>query len=108
MLVLLGQATPVMIRKSRAGHVVETAAQRGWDKLKNGELLAVAEAAGFQVFITPDKNIRDQQNLAERSMAIIVLGNAQWPALRHHVQLVVSAVNLAVPGSYHVVEIPKK
>lgn len=55
MLVLLDQATPVMIRKSLAGHGVETAAQRGWDKLKNGELLAVAEAVGFQVFITPDK-----------------------------------------------------
>jgi hypothetical protein len=37
---------------------VETAAQRGWDKLKNGELLKAAEDAGFEVLVTPDKNIR--------------------------------------------------
>jgi hypothetical protein len=42
------------------GHTVETAAQRGWDKLKNGELLEVAEQSGFEVLVTPDKNIRYQ------------------------------------------------
>lgn len=106
MLVLLDQATPVLIRKFLVGHKVETAAQRGWDRLKNGDLLSAAEAAGFEVFVTPDKNIRYQQNLANRSIAIIVLSNAQWPILRHHVQLVVSTVNTAKPGTYCEVEIP--
>jgi hypothetical protein len=58
-------------------HQVETAAQRRWDKLKNGELLKTAEDTGFDVFITPHKNGRYQQNLALRKIAIIVLGNAQ-------------------------------
>src|SRR5437016_7865604 len=63
MLVLFDQSTPVPIRPSLKGHTVETAWQRGWDKLKNGDLLRAAEEAGFEVLVTPDKNIRYQQNL---------------------------------------------
>jgi hypothetical protein len=105
MLVLFDQGTPVPIRPFLVGHTVETAAQRGWDRLKNGELLE-AEGAGFEVLVTPDKNIRYQQNLALRRIALVVLGNAQWPGLRRHVELVVNAVNAAQPGSYILVDIP--
>jgi len=107
MLVLFDQVTPVPIRKFLAGHVVQTTAQRGWDELKNGELLKAAEAAGFEVFLTPDKNVRFQQNLATRGIAVVVLGNPQWPVLRRHVELVVAAVNAATPGTYVEVEIPE-
>jgi hypothetical protein len=106
MLVLFDQGTPVPIRKFLKGHVVETTAQRGWAKLKNGELLKAAEAAGFEVFLTPDKNIQYQQNLAIRTIAVIVLGNPQWPALRQNVDRVVAAVSAARPGTYVEVEIP--
>ena len=71
-----------------------------------GELLAEAEAAGFDLLVTTDKNIRQQQNLTGRRIAIVVLGNPQWPVLRLHVQQVVSAVNVATPGSFLVVDIP--
>ena len=106
MLVLLDQGTPVPIRRFLIGHTVETAAQRRWDKLTNGELLKVAEEAGFELLVTPDKNIRYQQNLRVRTIAIVVLGNPQWPALRPHVERVVAAVNTATPGSYTEVQIP--
>ena len=106
MLVLFDQSTPVPIRPSLKGHTVETAWQRGWDKLKNGDLLKAAEEAGFEVLVTPDKNIRHQQNLRNYTIAIIVLGNPQWPVLRHHVDRVVAAVNAAKPGTYCEVEIP--
>jgi len=107
MLVLFDQGTPVPIRKFLKGHVVQTTAQREWDKLKNGDLLKAAEAAGFEVFLTPDKNIRYQQNLAPHTIAIVVLGNPQWPLLRRHVDQVVAAVNAARPRSYVEVEIPE-
>ena len=55
------------------GHVVETAYERGWSSLKNGELIAAAESAGFEVFVTTDKNLKYQQNFVGRSMAIVVL-----------------------------------
>lgn len=106
MLVLFDQATPVPIRKFLKGHTVQTAAQRGWDKLKNGELLIAAENAGFDVFLTPDKNIRHQQNLNALKIAIVVLGTAQWPTLRRYVDRVVSAVNAAKPGTYCEVDVP--
>jgi hypothetical protein len=107
MLVLFDQGTPVPIRKFLKGHVVQTTAQRGWEELKNGELLKAAEEAGFEVFLTPDKNMCYQQNLAIRTIALVVLGNPQWPVLRQHVDRVVAAVNAATPGAYVEVEIPE-
>ncbi len=94
------------IRAYLRGHSVTTAFQQGWDRLKNGELLAAAEQAGFDLFLTTDRNMRYQQNLAARAIAIIVLGQQQWPHVRLHVQRVVDAVNTAEPGSFVEVEIP--
>jgi hypothetical protein len=79
---------------------------QGWDKLKNGDLLTAAENAGFEVFLTTDKNIRYQQDLTRRKIAIVVLGRQQWPQLRAHVQSIVEAVNEATLGSYIEVDIP--
>lgn len=108
MLVLFDQATPVPLRPFFKGHKVATAFQRGWDKLKNGDLLKAAQEAGFEVLVTPDKNIQFQQNLMNYTIAIVVLGNPQWPVLRHHVDRVVTAVNAAKPGTYCEVEIPER
>ena len=80
----------------------------GWDRLTNGELLVAAEENGFDLLLTTDKNIRYQQNLTGRKIAVVVLGNAQWPVLRLHVQAVVEAVNAATPGSYFEVDIPDR
>ena len=67
-----------------------------------------AEDTGFDVLVTPDKNIRYQQNLTVRTIALVVLGNPQWPMLRLHVDRVVAAVDAARPGSYTEVEIPER
>ena len=106
MRVLFDQATPVPIRPFLVGHTVRTAAQQQWDTLKNGDLLTVAEQAGFEVFLTTDRNMRFQQNMAGRTIAVVVIGVQQWPALQPHVALVVAAVNAATPGSVVEVEIP--
>src|SRR5579863_8366661 len=98
MRVLFDQATPVLIRAYLEGNDVRTAAQQGWDTLKNGELLAAAEADGFDVLLTTDKNMPYQQNLAGRRIAVVVLGQQQWPSLRPHVGRVVEAINAATPG----------
>src|ERR1035437_3842558 len=108
MLIIFDRATPVPIRPYLEGHTVRTAAQQGWDKLRNGDLSTAAEDAGFDILLTTDKNMRYQQNLAGRKIAIVVLGQQQWPQLRPHVQRVVETVNAATPGSYAEVEIPFK
>ncbi|NOT27099.1 MAG: hypothetical protein HOP16_13445 [Acidobacteria bacterium] len=82
------------------------AGQQHRDTLKNGELLTVAEHAGFDVFLTTDKNMRYQQNMTGRTIAVVVIGVQQWPALQPHVALVVAAVNTATPGSFIEVDIP--
>ncbi|HEV2688806.1 MAG TPA: hypothetical protein VGV35_09635 [Bryobacteraceae bacterium] len=106
MQILFDQATPVPLRQHLAGHNVRTAAQQGWDKLRNGDLLTEAEKAGFEMLLTTDKNMRYQQNLAPRKIAIVVLGNGQWPVLQRYVERVLEVVNAATPGSYAEVEIP--
>jgi hypothetical protein len=106
MRILFDQATPVPLRAYLDRHEVRTASQQGWDTLKNGDLLTAAEAAGFDVLLTTDKNLRYQQNLAGRKIAVVILGRQQWPQLRPHVQRVVDAVNVAVVGSYLEIDIP--
>jgi hypothetical protein len=106
MLVLFDQNAPVPLRYHLKRHRVIEAFERGWDRLANGDLLEVAEQQGFEVLVTADKNIRHQQNLALRKIAIVVIGNAQWRVLKHHVDRVVSAVDSATPGSYIEVNIP--
>lgn len=108
MLVLLDQGTPVPLRSFLKGHIVKTAAQQGWSTLTNGELLRAAEAAGFDILLTTDKNLEFQQSLSEFKLAIIVIGNAQWPIARLHVQSILAAVNKAAPGTYLVIDIPNK
>jgi hypothetical protein len=106
MLVLFDHGTPRGLARLLVGHTIRVARAQGWDTLSNGELLAQAEAAGFDVLVTPDKNIRYQQNLEGRNVAIVVLGNPLWPIVRLHGELVLSAVNAAMPGSYTEVDIP--
>ena len=107
MSIIFDQATPVPIRPYLEGHTVRTAAQQGWEKIGNGDLLTAAEEAGFDMLLTTDKNMRYQQNLAGRKIAVVVLGQQQWPQLRPHIQRVIEAVNAAKPGSYAEVEIPR-
>ena len=58
--------------------------------------------------VTTDKNIRYQQNLTARKIAIVVLGNSQWPIVKLHLDKIAAAVNAATPGSYTEVDIPFK
>ena len=106
MLILFDNETPAPLRRFLKGHVVVEAIERGWDRLVNGELIAAAEAAGFELMLTNDKNMRYQQNLTGRRIAFIVIGNQQWPILRRYVERVVAAVDAATPGSFAEVDIP--
>jgi hypothetical protein len=106
MLILFDQGTPRGIARALVGHTVKEARAQGWDTLANGELLAAAEAAGFHLFLTTDKNIRYQQNLSNRKIAIVVLGKARWRLIRPRLAAILAAVNATTPGSVTFVEIP--
>ena len=106
MLILFDHVTPSGIARFLPGHTVTKAKDRGWDTLTNGDLLAEAERAGFDVLLTADKNMRYQQNLRGRRIALVVLSTPQWPVVRLHLERIAAAVNAATPGSYIEVEIP--
>jgi hypothetical protein len=72
--------------------------------LENGELLTAAEAAGFEVIVTTDRNLRYQQNLSGRGIAAVVLGKGRWTLIKPHVGKVLAAVNAATAGGYIEVE----
>lgn len=108
MLILFDHVTPSGIARFLPAHTVTKAKDRGWDTLTNGDLLTEAERAGFDVLLTADKNMRYQQNLRGRRIAIIVLSTPQWPVVRLYVERVAAAVNAAKPGSYTEVEIPSR
>lgn len=107
MLVLFDNGTPrTLARFLIEFHTVTEARARGWDQLENGDLLDAAEAAGFDVLLTTDKNLRYQQTLTGRRIAIVALGQGRWSLIAPHVERVVEAVGAATPGSYTEVEIP--
>ena len=106
MRVLFDQGTPAPLRQLLLGHEVETAYERGWSSLQNGDLIAAAEAAGFAVFVTTDRNLKYQQNLAARRLAVVVLLTTSWPRIKAASAPVVRAINDSLPGNYVEVSIP--
>jgi predicted nuclease of predicted toxin-antitoxin system len=100
MLILVDHVTPAGIARFLPDHTVTEAKDRGWNTLTNGDLLAEAERAGFDVLLTADKNMRHQQNLRGRRIALVVLRTPQWPVVRLHVARIAAAVSAATPGSY--------
>lgn len=105
MRILFDNGTPRGVAGVLTGHTVEEARSYGWDTLRNGELLDAAEAEGFDVFLTTDRNIRYQQNLTGRKIAIIILGKGRWRLIKHRLPAIAEAVAAATAGSFAEVDI---
>src|SRR4051812_24680932 len=104
MKILFDQGTPEPLRHSLVGHEVHTALEMGWSELSNGDLLDAAAAQSFDCLVTTDQNLRYQQNLLGRSLAIVVLLTTSWPMIRKHVDQVQDVLSKLLPGTYQ--EIP--
>jgi hypothetical protein len=103
MKILFDQGTPAPLRRTLAGHQISTVFEMGWEQLENGKLPAEAEKA-FDALVTTDKNLRDQQNLASRRLAILVFPTTSWPEIQKHLGLVSGAVNAVKSGEFIEVE----
>lgn len=93
MRILFDQGVPKPLQPHLTLHVVSRAYQLGWAKKKNGELLALAENAGFEMLVTTDQRLRYQQNLEGLRLAIFVLGRGNWPEIMPYVREIVSTIN---------------
>jgi hypothetical protein len=100
MKILLDVCTPRQVRSALHGHDVRTAAKLGWAALGNGELIRVAENAGYDLFIICDKNMRHQQNLTSRRIAILELWTNHRPTLEKHFRYIREASETMRPGEY--------
>ena len=106
MKLLFDQGTPIPLRNHLPNHIVETAYEKGWSKLKNGDLLSQAEAEGFDALITTDQNLRYQQNLSNRRISIVVLMTTNWPRIKNHIDLVVQTIDNLQVSSYEEILVP--
>ncbi len=106
MKILFDQGIPVPLRRELPDHSIHTAYELGWGRLANGELLAAAEKAGFEVLVTTDENIQYQQNLIDRKIAVVALSTTSWPRIKNDTEAIVKALALVTAGTFVKLEIP--
>ena len=82
MRILFDHNTPLPLRRYLLEHVVDTANERGWSELINGDLLNNAEDEGYEILITADQSMSYQQNITRRQIAVVVLLSNRWPDVR--------------------------
>lgn len=104
MKILIDQNVSAGLARLLTGHNAIHASSRGWAELTNGDLLTAAEANGFEIFLTADKNIRYQQNLTGHRIAVVVLGTNQLNILFANVDQIREAVDAVPAGGYVTVE----
>lgn len=107
MRILFDQGTPSPLRRLLPEHEVSSTYELGWSRLENGELLTAAEQDGYEVFVTTDSHLKDQQNLTGRRLAIVVLLSTSWPRIERAGKAVVAAIRAAGPGSFQEIPIPE-
>lgn len=98
--VLLDHCVPRRVAKAFTDCEVRTAFRQGWAGLKNGALLRAAEDAGFDVFLSSDKNLQHQQNLSRLRIAIVILPTNALHRLIPIFPKIADAVAAASPTSY--------
>lgn len=101
------QNIPQPLLKHVTGHELLHAYHAGWADLVNGDLIAAAEAARFDVLVTADQSLRYQQNLAARQIGLLVFSTNSWPVLRDNIPQIIAAIGRAGQGTYLEVEFPR-
>lgn len=109
MRILLDHNVPSPLARSLAalGWAVRRARDEGWDRVRNGTLLANAEAAGFAAFVTCDRNLLFQQNRADLRLAFVVISTPDWNVIRNHVAEVEAALLGLSPSEVRHLELPR-
>ena len=99
MKILLDECVDWRLSRLITGHEVKTARQMGWATIKNGELLALASQR-FDVFVTVDRNLSFQQNIASFSVAVVVLraSSNRLAELQKLVPALLAALESPLPG----------
>jgi hypothetical protein len=105
MKVIFDENVPAPLRKFLDHHVVTTVQEPGWAGISNGDLVRQSDGI-FDVLLLADKNLRYQQNLADRQMALVELPTNRWPMLQTMIPRIRQAVDMATAGSYTIIDLP--
>jgi hypothetical protein len=100
MKILFDQGTPVPLRAFLADHTVATAFELGWTDLRNSQLPKAAETAGYDLLVMTDQNLKHQQNLRDRKLAILVLLSTSWPRIQTRTQSIRQMIETMQIGEY--------
>lgn len=99
MKILFDECMPQPLRRRLADFEITTAQEMGWGRVKNGELLRRAEGV-FDAFMTSDQQLKHQQNLEGRRLAILVLSTNRWPVVKAKTAEIILAIQALKPGDY--------
>jgi hypothetical protein len=102
--ILLDENPAHRLRTNLGVHEIFTVSYKGWAGLKNGELLRAAENDGIEVFLTGDRTLTYEQNLTGRTIAVVALSSVEWDILKHHLPLIVAALDDAKSGTFQAVD----
>jgi hypothetical protein len=99
--ILFDQGVPKPLQTHLAGHTVRRTFELGWATKRNGELLGLAEEAGFDMLVTTDQNLQHQQDLKAFKLAVFILGRGNWPEIRPYAARIVARIGtITTPGVY--------
>lgn len=99
MKVFFDEDVPRKLARSLPWHEIHTVVSMQWGGIKNGALLKLIEREAFEVFLTGDKNMENQQQLEGRPFAVLVMSAINWPVVRPHVHIISAAIDEAQPGT---------
>ncbi len=97
--IVLDECVPWPLAKHLTGHTCTSPQRNGWGGFENGDLLRLAEEE-YDLFVTSDQNLRYQQNLADRKIAILELSTNDWATIRRSLAAVVARINAMQPREF--------
>jgi hypothetical protein len=95
--VFFDEDVPRKLARSLPRHEIHTVVSMQWGGIKNGALLKLIEREAFEVFLTGDKNMENQQELEGRPFAVLVMSAINWPVVRPHIHIIAAALTRRGP-----------
>ena len=105
MKILLDTNSPAPLARFLLGHEVFRTGDLGWQNLENGALLNAADKNGFHVLVRCDKNLPLQQNLTDRSIALVILSTNHWPTMRPVAARIATKIDFVQSGQLLWIEV---
>ena len=104
MKVLFDEDVPQKLARLLPRHEIHTVVGMEWGGIKNGDLLTLIERERFNVFLTGDKNMQNQQRLDDRPFAVLIMSAINWPVVMPHVDKISAALDDARPGTVNTID----